>query len=261
MAIVRLNNFSPGTVIRSAEVNAEFDQIIELLSGQDLSNLISIGGPVSVDVGSTKLNVIGPVTIVGDTVTPNPIPFRIYVPGESTPRIVVYANGAIYGRASQLNVTPSTQGMLYTGCIKSANQDVGNVGAGEDPLYIFDIGAHVLTEVGSYISIRANGNLANNANNKRIKFYIKTTAVMDSGIINAADVPWFIDMQIYGDAANARWRCVGRFVCDTVEVRFNQNVTGVNHALANNVKWTGEGVATNDIVQTNVCVEKGMGID
>lgn len=257
--ISRDYDFSPGTTIVSAQVDAEFNELYNLLNGTELVKNVRLGAGTISNVDA-KLSVTGQAEFA--TVANGRV-LSIWKPGESTPRIDLNNLGQIRTVASQRSVTPSSQLMVLLGSIfaNGGSSLIGNVGAGEDDLISLSIGAETMNGTNLYLNIKGGGFTAANANNKRFRFYVKTTAVIDSGVITPNNKPYFYDIQIYAIPGSSSWLVVGVFKCDATEVRVNTVVAGVDHTVANTIKWTAEAVADNDIVQNFYSVEKGFGLN
>lgn len=257
--ISRDYDFSPGTTIVSAQVDAEFNELYNLLNGTNLVGNVRLGAGVISNVDA-KLSVTGQAefaTVANGRVV------SVWKPGEGTPRIDLNNLGQIRTVASQKSVTASAQLMVLLGSLFASGgaSIIGNVGAGEDNLSSLTIGAETMNGSNLYLNIKGGGFTAANANNKRFKFYVKTTVVIDSGVITPNNKPYFYDIQIYASPGSSTWLVVGTFKCDATEIRVNTVVAGVDHTIDNIIKWTAEAVADNDIVQNFYSVEKGFGFN
>jgi hypothetical protein len=261
----RLFDFSPGTTIRSSEVDSEFDQLVKLLNGIDVLNSLYLGGTSLPNPASI------PKLFVSDgqfqiSLSASGRAIAIYKDGESTPRVDLLNTGQIRVVASQQSVTPSTQLMVLMGSLVANGASVGNVGGGEDTLHSFIMGAQVLSTNKTYARVRKAGFTAANGNNKQLKFKVTTTSgttiIAATGVITENNKPWFLECDIQNDPDGvSQIKVDGRLVCGATEVRFNSVVTGFDFTVNNTFFITGEAVADNDIVQTKTIVEKGFGIN
>lgn len=262
--IVRLYDFQPSTVIKSAELDAEFNQLVQLLNGTNVSNDVYIGGNTPPTGGTPKFMVKGQSHFVlngsGTTIA-------LYREGDAaaSPRMAISNLGNIRMVASGNLVTPSTQTMVLDGVLYCYNGGatvlegaIGNVGGGEDDLMNFDITENVLNGQQQFIHIVAGGKTAANANNKRIRFYVKTTAVLDTGAVAFNNRPWMLDVYIHSYSGTSKVMVVGELRCDTTIVRCCTEVTAFDHTVSNTTKCTGLGVADDDIIQSTLLVRKGM---
>jgi hypothetical protein len=262
--IARISDFQPNTVISSATMNSELNNIVNLLKGTDTSSDVYIGGSTPPTGGTPKLMVVGASHFVlpGSGTT-----LALYREGDAaaSPRMSISNLGNIRMVASGNLVSPSVQTMVLDGVLYCYNGGstvlggaVGNVGAGEDDLMNFDIAENVMNGQQQFIEIFAAGKTAANANNKRIRFYVKTTAVLDSGSVAFNNMPWHIRIKIFSYGGLSEVMVVGEFVCDTTTVRCCTVVSAFDHTTTNTTKTTGLGVATDDIIQSVLLVRKGM---
>lgn len=267
MAIERQTVFSPGTVIRSAEVNEEFDQIVSLLNGQTLDKAVFIGGnsfPAPYNdpdaPGLARLLVAGQAIFL---LNASGAGIRIYREGDSASRIDILNTGQVRTVSSQSVVTPSTTLIVLKGTYACKTSHIGNVGAGEDDLISLLIGAHTLEgSFGQYLEIRASGYTAANATNKTIKGYFGGVEFLSSGAVGFNNKPWFFngDIVINNNTSNS-FRVTGIFECDTTKVHVDTVVGPLDATLDQTLKFTGESGADNDIVMTKFIVEKGFGLN
>lgn len=264
--LVRLYTFTPNTTISSAQVNAEFNQIVGTLNGTVTTKDVYIGSATPPTTTTPKFMVNGQSSFVlngsGTTIAvwregDNPVAVN--------PRVSISNLGSITVVASQNLVTPANAYMrldgvmyCYNGGSTTIGGAVGNVGTGEDDLMNFDVAENVLNGQQQFIHIVAAGTTAANANNKTIKFYVKTTAVLNSGAIAANAKSWQADIHIFSYGGTSTVLVVGWLRLDTTIVYCCQEVTSFDHTATNTTKFTGTATATDDILQSVLLVRKGM---
>lgn len=131
---------------------------------------------------------------------------------------------------------------------------VGNVGAGEDNLMLYPLPANVLNTSSRGLKVTAGGQLANNGNAVTLKFYFGATAFTFFSAITTNKVPWWVEIFI------------GRLTATTQVMMSFFDRNGVQHLVqiaspaetlsgAVTMRFTGEGVANNDIVQNMMLIE------
>jgi hypothetical protein len=260
MPLERLTIFSPSTVIRSAEVNAEFDQIINILNGTTTDDVVAIGNVDDETLSpGHKLYVEGQSIFV---LNGSGAVVRIYKKGSTDPAIDLLNSGEIRTLAGNQAAAPTTQLMIVGGCLGYSSSNVGNVGVGVDTLKTLTIQPNVFGNSGNrgIIKVLARGYTAANANNKQIKFFVNAVEVIASGVVAFNNVPWFLDLEIGLDTDGVGTLTVcGIFKCNATEVRVNTQVTGIDFTLANTISITGEAVADNDIVCNLIEITKNAG--
>lgn len=262
--LLRLYTFTPNTTIVSAQMNAELDQIVGVLNGTVTNKDVYIGSSTVPVGGTPKFMVNGQSHFVlngsGTTIA-------LYREGDAdaSPRMAISNLGNIRMVASGNLVNPSAQTMVLDGVLYSYNGGntvlkgaVGNVGAGEDTLMNFDIADNVLNGQQQFIRIIAAGSTAANANNKRIRFYVKTTAVLDSGTVAFNNAPWIVDVHIFSYGGLSEVMVVGEFRCASTIVRCCTTVSAFDHTVANDTHVSAVGVADDDVIQSVLLVRKGM---
>lgn len=236
MSLLRLNNFTPGTTIISADVNAEFNQLVETLNGVK-----------DVDVLHKFTHATTPVLTINQLST---VVTARLIKGQqnSVDTFFIKANGFIVG---------------YPKCIRNVRPAVGNVGGGLDTLESFNLPVGNLLSNGDFVDVVYTISLNTNDNNKRIQLTIGGTVVLNTTAIDldalgsilrvrasrVSDVS--LDVSISTGAGNlivssapALVSSVGRFSEDEF----------VNFAVADldtntlNFLLEAEGVADNDLV-------------
>lgn len=264
MPLARSYNFVDGTVIYAEEIDTEFNALYNLLNGTDANTAVKLGAATSLNPSDTVEPFFEKLTVHGQVafgLSSSGRVASIWKIGESNPRIDVLNTGQIRVVASQVGVDAASVNLVLSGLYHSSNAIVGNVGTGEDDLRSVSIAAYTMKQGAHVMHVKGGGTTAANGNNKRFRFYVKTTAVIDSGVITPNNKVWDFDILIFGNSGVAEWLVVGVFKCDTTEVRVNTVVTGVDHDVANTIKWTAEAVADNDIVQNYSFIHKGIGLN
>lgn len=258
--ISRTYVFAPGTRIVSAQVNQEFNSIVNLLNGTDLASSVYIGGAnVSNLLSLPKLYVLGQSEFSSSS---SGRVVGVFKDGEANPRVALYNSGQVRQVASQHSVTPSTVEMVSKGTLYASATNIGNVGVGEDTLHTFAVGANVLNGQRDYFTVEAGGITAANGNNKQLKFYCKLTAILATGVITENNKPWFFKATvIYDNDGVSTVAIYARFICGATDVRTYQLVTSYDFTIDNTWSFTGEAVSDNDLVQGFTIVEKGWSIN
>ncbi len=265
MPLERLYDFSPGTVIRSAEIDAEFDQIIALVNGTTTDDTVAIGGSVDDSpFADPRLYVEGQAVFQDDN---SGLVLGVYKKGSAVLRVGLYNSGEVRTTAGNQAASPSDQVMTLGGCLGFRTGNIGNVGAGEDILWSITIKANTFSNGGSRgcIVIKERGYTGANANNKTIKFKVTssvptTTLIASSGAVAFNNKPYFLDAEVGLDTDGIGSLTVtGTFKCDATEVRFNIPVTGIDFTQDWTISLTGEATADNDIVSNQTLITKFAG--
>lgn len=255
-------DFQPATVARSAQVNANFDELYNLLKG------LIADGSLALRATASQNNLVDPAILIGGDgqvyfeVNYSGAVIRIFKLGDLNPRVEINNLGYIRTVAGYSGVTPSTQYAILSSCLYSKSNSIGNVGGGEDNLHTFDIGMNVFGTSGGagFARVTLSGNTAANGNNKRIRFYGKTTALVDSGVMTENNKPWFLDAIIIPNTDSfAELIISGSFKCGATDIRFNVPLTGYDFTQNNTWKITAEAVADSDVVQNVQIVTLGRG--
>jgi hypothetical protein len=150
----------------------------------------------------------------------------------------------------------SFQGPPAVGRLNSNTTAVGNVTTGEDNLITYAMPAQTLSRVGAGVRITAWGTAANNANAKTLKLYFGSAAMSTQTLTVSEALTWEFNALVFRTGADAQ----------DYKARFQQEGTTEQHDLdvgtateddgaAITIKCTGEGVASNDIVQEGLLVE------
>lgn len=141
----------------------------------------------------------------------------------------------------------------------TANVDttpIGSIGALESVLISYIVAANSLNEDGNYFEVTAYGNLAANANNKRIRLYFGTTLLLDTGSVAANAGSWYIDSKIVRIDANSQ-HAISKIISDNSLILNASNLVFPAEDSADpiNIYCTGEGVADDDIIQYGLIVK------
>ena len=253
----RLYSFTASTKIVSAQVNAEFDQIVELLNGANETDSVYIGSSTPPTGGTPKLLVQGQVFLQAD---PSGAVLQVYKVGDAlaSPRMTFNNTGAIRCVASQNTPVASTQTITLSGVLEiySDYDGVGNVGTGEDTLGTITINANTLGSTSLHsLRIRAYGYTAANANNKTIKFKVGSSTVLNTGAVAFNNKNWYLEVDIFR-VTNAHWLVCGKLVCDTTIITCNVNVGSMDATVDNTLTLTGTATSDDDIVLNAYVVEK-----
>ncbi len=142
------------------------------------------------------------------------------------------------------------------GAINVNTTAVGNVDAGEDVLMTYSLPSDALSANAKGIRVTVYGQIANNANAKTVKVYFGTTVVYtDAMTVNQA-YNWYaqytairtgVDTQdVFGSGFFENTAC-------TVAPYYATDTQNDGAAIV--IKCTGEGVASNDIIQQGMLIE------
>lgn len=154
-------------------------------------------------------------------------------------------------------VGASTADAPIGGSLSIDTTAAGNITIGEDDLITYTLEANSLSTNDDYVEIKAWGSFAANANNKRVKFYLGSTALFDSAAQAANNASWSINALIVRTGA-ATEKSVVNF--STSSALFTATTT-TNAAVAEDttanliIKCTGEATNTDDIVQDGMIVK------
>lgn len=125
----------------------------------------------------------------------------------------------------------------------------GSAGTGETTLATCTLAAQTLYQDGMGVALVAGGITANNANLKRIRAYIGTAQIFDSGAVVAQNDHWFLECDgVRSTALGMRISCRGQFYDvqpGSVVVNSDISTAGWDGARAFSV--TGNGTTDNDV--------------
>lgn len=136
---------------------------------------------------------------------------------------------------------------------------VGNVGAGEDDLITYTVPGGTLGTDGDVLEFVASGTIANNVNAKRIRVYLGTDLLFDTGAAGipiSAAIDWEIDGRIIRTGATTQ-KAIVKLETNNSTLAVSCDYTTPTRTLANNqtLKLTGEAVNDNDISQELLLVK------
>lgn len=196
MAVIqRITDFIPNTLIVSQEVDDEFNQLVNLLSGVSTNKdtllkyshatdpvlrVDQLGAGVvqqwlqngtvksRINNNGSLESIAGPVIAASQLIA---APLTI----DGATDIVLKSNGFIVGYSKTILVDSST---------------VGNVGTGQDNLHTPSIAANILATNGDYVDFEFSGSFTNNDDNKRVGYSVGGTVVEDTGLIDIDSLGW-----------------------------------------------------------------------
>jgi len=199
--LTRITDFIPNTLIVSQEVDDEFNQLVNILSGASTNKDALIkysdgsGAVLRLDQlgagliqqwlqnGSVKSrinnngsleSIAGPVIAASQLIA---APLTI----DGTTDIVLKSNGFITG---------------YPKCLHSSSAQVGNVGGGLDTLRTVSVPAGSLLANDDWAHCRFSGNMATNDADKRFFVSVDGTTFLDTGLIDLDAFGWSIDVKM-----------------------------------------------------------------
>lgn len=244
MSLLRLNDFVSGTVIQSGLVDDEFTQLVEALNGVDSMDILHKYDHATTPVlNLNQLNTdITSLLLKGQR--------------NSVDTFKIKSNGYIVG---------------YPKCIFENHVDVGNVGAGLDPLRSFSLPANTLATDGDWVKIIGAGNYANTEADKQVRHTFDSQLIISFGAtIDLENGSWFseyyvirqsatqvrfygIDFHVQGFIQNGAlvvapsgWFHVPRSLAAAAVANLNNNAV--------TILFEGEGSANNDVVQNHMQV-------
>jgi len=141
--------------------------------------------------------------------------------------------------------------------LKSVYTPVGNVTTGEDDLISYTIPASTLATDGDYLDFEFSFDFAANTNSKQVKFYFNGTAVYATGAQIQSGGNMMITGKIIRTGATTQYIQVHQnnncslFTDETLSAAGTATLSGTVV-----IKATGEGVATNDIVNALLTIKK-----
>jgi hypothetical protein len=149
-----------------------------------------------------------------------------------------------------LGTSPLRSGIqAYTDCIQ-ANPLAGNTGTGQDTLMTCALSGGNIRAENVGIRIVASGITASNGNNKEITILLDGNTLFTTGVVAANNIDWKITCDgARSSSSGMRITCQGNPLSTTTIKTTNTAVSGLTFTNAIAVDTTGEGVATNDIVQ------------
>lgn len=135
------------------------------------------------------------------------------------------------------------------GVINSSVTQTGNVGTGEDDLFLFEVPANTLAADKASLYAVASGTFAANANNKRIRVRFGGTSIFDTTALalNAGD--WQIETRIFRTGTSSQ-KCVTTIRTSNSSLVSTTDYTtaAVDLSTALELKITAEATSNNDVV-------------
>lgn len=165
--------------------------------------------------------------------------------GASIPTFSAFSN------STGISVWPKPKELVSTG-------SPGNVGSGEDDLASLTVPAGAMYKSGTGFRVTAWGTFANNANAKTLKAYLGASAVLTTSLATSVAGVWHCQIDVLYNISNSQkimatlstTGTAGAAVIDT------EHLTGSLTDTADIIaKFTGQGVADNDIVQRGMIIE------
>lgn len=156
----------------------------------------------------------------------------------------VSSQGVLGGKAA------SALGFSAGGVLNKQFSSVGNVGAGDDTLFTFQIDANTLSVDGMSLEMTCSGSFANSVNNKRIRVKFGGTTVFDTGALAiTTSSEWTVTSKIIRTGASAQ-KCVTKIETSSSVLISTVDYTTSAENLATNRNFliTGEATSNDDIV-------------
>lgn len=265
MALARLYNFTSGTTIASAQVNAEFNQLVNALNGSSLSTDIVVqlssgtlppirtnqqgAGPLATwsQAGSILSFVANDGGFQGlrfiSTISTGQAPF-------SCASTTVCANlnaDMVDGKG-----VPSTF-VAIAGTLAPVTTTSGNsAGSGDTDLHSKTLAANTFAANGDTLEVVMGGTIAANSNAKRLRLYFGGTVILDTGSTAALNnLDWRAQFTVTRlDSDSVKVLCTLTFNSNTFETQTNYSqIDSLNFASTLIVKAVGNGVGASDVVQ------------
>lgn len=139
--------------------------------------------------------------------------------------------------------------------VNANGSGVSNVGAGEDDLMSFPLPAGSLSMNGDAVVVYASGLFIGNGNTKTLKFYFGTGSYVINAVTAAPNNKvWNVEVIIVRTGLNSQFVNIKGIVGLAFEIVSWQGLSQIE-ANPLTIKFTGEGVATNDILQVTHLVK------
>jgi hypothetical protein len=173
-----------------------------------------------------------------------------------------YEGNKLRAMVDTLENTFSGIGRVFSFMQKGAYQltsnltQVGNIGTGEDNLITYSLPANTLKKEGYNLQILCWGTFAANANNKRIRAYLGSTAFFDSTALAINGGSWSLAITIVR-VTDTHQQTIVRYSSSNGTFGNGTIVnTSVTATLSTDliIKCTGEATTTNDIVQNGLTI-------
>jgi hypothetical protein len=199
--LTRVTDFIPNTLIVSQEVDDEFNQLVNLLSGVSDDNDTILRYTHATDP-VLKVDQLG-AGLIQQWLQNGSVKSRINNNG-SFESVAGPALAASQSIAAPLTIDGATDIVLktngyITGYPRSLHSDptqTGNVGGGLDTLRTVSVPAGSLAANNDWAHCHLSGNLASNDNDKRLFVSVDGTTFLDSGLIDIDAFGWWIDISI-----------------------------------------------------------------
>jgi hypothetical protein len=196
----------------------------------DASNLLSSGAAIT-----------GSRALVSDA---NGVPTH----ATTTTTEVNYLSGVTSAIQTQLNALPKN--------LKTDVTDVGNVTTGEDDLITYSVPAAQLAATGDYIEFEMSFVFAANSNNKQVKIKYGAVTMYATGAQPQNDGSMVISGRVIRTGAATQRITVKSITNGTMFTDYADYTTATETLSgAVTLKATGEGTATNDIIQKTLVVK------
>lgn len=245
MSLLRLNDFSAGTIIQSAQVDAEFNQLVEALNG--------VSG---VEVLMKHNHAANPVLNL------NQQGAGLIMRGQQAgvDRFTLSALGKLLLPAG-IGATPSVDQISNFGSYLSSPNQVGTIAnTTETDLNVTTVAANTLANIGDFILLLASINYANNANTKRVRLYFGATNFYDTGAIVATNLEQQLFCFMFRNGATTLLTCTMSTWNGTAPISLGSAFTVTPTFTANNtLKITGQNgtASAGDIVSRGFITMKG----
>jgi hypothetical protein len=132
---------------------------------------------------------------------------------------------------------------------------VGNVLTGEDDLMTYLLQPNVLAKNGYNLQIKTWGTFASNANNKTVKLKFGSSTIYDTTAIAANGGTWLLNATVTRTGTATEQAITSMISSNNLVVDSVSYIVPTESLSATiTIKCTGEGTATNDVVQNGMLI-------
>lgn len=224
MALARLYDFTPSTVIQSSQVDGEFDQLVNALNG----------GSTDKDITMRLNHATNPALTLDQQHASGIIQMW---KAANTEKARVTINGQYRGAVN----AAGSEFIILGGQYKQNVTEVANVGAGEDDLHSHTIAANTFGSVGDTLEIIATGRIVATGNNKTLNFYVDGQLIFTYSVDPASSTGWLMKVTTIRTTASALYHLI-TFMDELETTAYGSAIESTGHTFTNSmiIKWTGQ---------------------
>jgi hypothetical protein len=167
------------------------------------------------------------------------------ISGSSESVNTLSVNGSLAVRAGlSTGIIAKVGGIIY-----SSITTAGNLGTGEDDLFLYEVPANTLTVDKASLVAYASGTFAANANSKRVRVRFGGTSIFDSGAVALNSGDWYVEVQIFRTASSTQ-KTVTTFRTSnsTLYTTVDYTTAAVDLTTPLELRVTAEATSNNDVV-------------